>query len=747
VLLANACGYGSEQEAVTTADSDGELAMREVWPGQPYPLGATWDGTGTNFAIFSEVAERVELCLFDNGDESHCELTETDGFVWHGYLPGVGPGQRYGYRVHGPYDPVLGDRCNPAKLLLDPYGKAVEGQVRWHEALFSYRFDHPDPSDPRALNRDDSGPYMPKNVVINPFFDWGDDRAPRTPYHETVIYEAHVRGLTKLHPAIPEEQRGTYAGLAHPALIEHLLDLGVTAVELMPVHQFVPEHALVRRGLTNYWGYNTIGFMAPHNAYSASGQRGEQVLEFKAMVRALHEAGIEVILDVVYNHTAEGDHLGPTLSFRGIDNASYYRLRDDDKRYLVDYTGCGNSLNARHPHALQMIMDSLRYWVLDMHVDGFRFDLASALARELHDVDRLAAFFDLVQQDPVVSQVKLIAEPWDVGEGGYQVGNFPPLWTEWNGKYRDTVRDFWRGEYATLPEFASRLTGSSDLYEHSSRRPVASINFVTCHDGFTLTDLVSYDDKHNEANREGNLDGTDDNRSWNSGVEGATGDPAVTVLRARQKRNFLATLFLSQGVPMLLAGDESGRTQQGNNNAYCQDNEISWVHWAEPREEADGAPPLNGTHARDVAELDFVRTLSRLRRDHPVFRRRRFFEGPQSGRDGVRDIAWLTPAGEHMTDEDWNTGYAKSLGVFLNGDAITEPDPRGRRVRDDSFLLLINAHSEDISFTLPGSEFGERWEFALDTAHPPSVGEREPVKARDRVEVPSRSLLVLLRRG
>ncbi|MBC6462995.1 glycogen debranching protein GlgX [Actinomadura sp. HBU206391] len=721
--------------------------MREVWPGQPYPLGATWDGTGTNFALFSEVAERVELCLFDNGDEIRCELTETDGFVWHGYLPGIGPGQRYGYRVHGAYDPALGDRCNPAKLLLDPYGKAIEGQVRWHEALFSYRFDHPDPSDPQAVNTDDSAPYMPKNVVINPFFDWGDDRPPRTPYHETLIYEAHVRGLTKLHPAIPEEQRGTYAGLAHPALIEHLVDLGVTAVELMPVHQFVPEHSLVKRGLTNYWGYNTIGFMAPHNAYSASGQRGEQVLEFKAMVRALHEAGIEVILDVVYNHTAEGDHLGPTLSFRGIDNASYYRLRDDDKRYLVDYTGCGNSLNARHPHSLQMIMDSLRYWVLEMHVDGFRFDLASALARELHDVDRLAAFFDLVQQDPVVSQVKLIAEPWDVGEGGYQVGNFPPLWTEWNGQYRDTVRDFWRGEYSTLPEFASRLTGSSDLYEHSSRRPVASINFVTCHDGFTLTDLVSYDDKHNEANREGNLDGTDDNRSWNSGAEGDSGDPAVMTLRARQKRNFLATLFLSQGVPMLLAGDESGRTQQGNNNAYCQDNEISWVHWAEPQEEPEGAPPSNGSHARDVAELEFVRTLSRLRRDHPVFRRRRFFQGPQSGRDGVRDIAWLTPTGEDMTDEDWNTGYAKSLGVFLNGDAITEPGPRGQRVRDDSFLLLINAHSEDISFTLPGSEFGERWEFALDTAHPRNVDEREPVKARDRVKVPSRSLQVLLRRA
>ncbi|MEU4826231.1 glycogen debranching protein GlgX [Actinomadura citrea] len=701
--------------------------MREVWPGDPYPLGATWDGTGTNFALFSEVARRVELCLFDDeGRETRRDLPEVDGFVWHGYLPGIGPGQRYGYRVHGPFDPREGHRCNPSKLLLDPYGKAVAGVtpgelIRWNEALFSYRF-----ADPDALNEDDSAPYMPKNVVVNPFFDWGDDRSPRVPYHESVIYEAHVKGLTKLHPAVPEEQRGTYAGLAHPVMIDHLLDLGVTAVELMPVHQSVPEHALVARGLDNYWGYNTIGFFAPHNSYSSSGQSGEQVLEFKAMVRALHEAGIEVILDVVYNHTAEGDHLGPTLSFRGIDNASYYRLRDDDKRYHLDYTGCGNSLNVRNPHALQLIMDSLRYWILDMHVDGFRFDLASALARELHDVDRLAAFFDLVQQDPVVSQVKLIAEPWDVGEGGYQVGNFPPLWTEWNGKYRDTVRDFWRGSYATMPEFASRLTGSSDLYEHSSRRPFASINFVTCHDGFTLTDLVSYDHKHNEANGEDNRDGTDDNRSWNCGVEGPTRDPGVLDLRARQRRNFLATLFLSQGVPMLSHGDEIGRTQQGNNNAYCQDDEIAWVHW------------------EDSGDMEFVRLLSRLRHDHPVFRRRRFFTG--TGRGAAADIAWLTPAGESMTDQDWNVGFAKSLGVFLNGDAITEPDPRGRRVRDDSFLLLVNAGSEPVEFTLPGAEYGERWEFALDTAEAGAVGDRPRLKARDVVTVGDRALLVL-RRG
>ncbi|MEU8800822.1 glycogen debranching protein GlgX [Spirillospora sp. NPDC048819] len=700
--------------------------MREVWPGDPYPLGATWDGTGTNFALFSEVARRVELCLFDaGGRETRRELPEVDGFVWHGYLPGVGPGQRYGYRVHGPFDPREGHRCNPSKLLLDPYGKAVAGAtrgelIRWHESLFSYRFDDPD-----ALNEDDSAPYMPKNVVVNPFFDWADDRPPRVPYHESVIYEAHVKGLTKLHPGVPEAQRGTYAGLAHPVMIDHLLDLGVTAVELMPVHQSIPEHALVARGLDNYWGYNTIGFFAPHNSYSSSGQSGEQVLEFKAMVRALHEAGIEVILDVVYNHTAEGDHLGPTLSFRGIDNASYYRLRDDDKRYHLDYTGCGNSLNVRNPHALQLIMDSLRYWILEMHVDGFRFDLASALARELHDVDRLAAFFDLVQQDPVVSQVKLIAEPWDVGEGGYQVGNFPPLWTEWNGKYRDTVRDFWRGSYATMPEFASRLTGSSDLYEHSARRPFASINFVTCHDGFTLTDLVSYDHKHNDANGEDNRDGTDDNRSWNCGAEGPTRDPAVLELRARQRRNFLATLFLSQGVPMLSHGDELGRTQKGNNNAYCQDNEIAWVHW------------------EDSGDMEFVRTLSRLRHDHPVFRRRRFFTGRGTG--AAADIAWLTPAGESMTDHDWNVGFAKSLGVFLNGDAITEPDPRGRRVRDDSFLLLINAGSDPVEFTLPGGEYGERWELTLDTAEPGTVGERPRVKAHDTVTVTDRALTVFRR--
>jgi isoamylase len=713
-----------------------------IWPGMAYPLGATWDGSGTNFALFSEAAERVELCLFDEegaarsaaspagrryggrARETRIELTEVDGFVWHGYLPGVGPGTRYGYRVHGPYEPDRGHRCNPAKLLLDPYAKAVQGQVTWHESLFSYYF-----ADPSRLSGEDSARYMPKNVVVNPFFDWGDDRLPRIPYHETVIYEAHVRGLTLHHPDIPPEQRGTYSGLAHPAMIDHLRRLGVTAVELMPVHQFVPEHALVARGLTDYWGYNTISFLAPHNGYSSAGELGEQVLEFKTMVKDLHKAGIEVILDVVYNHTAEADHMGPTLSFRGIDNAAYYRLRDEDKRYYLDYTGCGNSLNARHPHALQLVMDSLRYWILDMHVDGFRFDLAAALARELHDVDRLSAFFDLVQQDPVVSQVKLIAEPWDVGEGGYQVGNFPALWSEWNGKYRDTVRDFWRGEPATLPEFASRLSGSSDLYEASGRRPVASVNFVTCHDGFTLEDLVSYNTKHNDANGEAGADGTNDNRSWNCGAEGSTDDPAIRRLRARQKRNMLVTLFCAQGIPMLLAGDELGRTQRGNNNAYCQDNKVSWVDWAEA----------------DADLLEFVQVLAGLRRDHPVFRRRRFFQGRPYSDDGLGDIAWLTPSGHHMTGRDWEAGFGKAIAVFLNGDAITEPDPRGQRVVDDSFLLMFNAHSDLVTFTLPPPRFGASWEVVLDTAAGSAATEIPVLHASARIGVAGHAAQVLRR--
>jgi isoamylase len=703
-----------------------------IWPGTPYPLGATWDGWGTNFALFSEVAERVELCLFDDADggelaETRVELTESDAFVWHGYLPGVTPGQRYGYRVHGPYDPPRGLRCDGSKLLLDPYGKAVEGELRWNEALFDYQF-----GSPRKRNTSDSGPYMPKNVVINPFFDWGNDRAPKIPYHETVIYEAHVRGLTLMHPEIPAAQRGTYAGLGHPAVIAHLQRLGVTAVELMPVHQFVAEKSLVERGLTNYWGYNTIGFLAPHNRYSSAGQRGEQVGEFKSMVKALHEAGIEVILDVVYNHTAEGDHMGPTLSLRGIDNAAYYRLDDAQPWRYLDYTGCGNSLNARHPHSLQLVMDSLRYWIGEMHVDGFRFDLAAALARELHDVDRLSTFFDLVHQDPVVSQVKLIAEPWDIGEGGYQVGNFPPLWTEWNGKYRDTVRDFWRGRPSSTPDFASRLTGSSDLYANSGRRPVASINFVTCHDGFTLTDLVSYNHKHNEGNGEGNRDGTDDNRSWNCGTEGPADDPMISELRVRQKRNFLVTLFLSQGVPMLLAGDEMGRSQTGNNNAYCQDTPVSWLDWSL----ADTEHEL----------LQFTETLAGLRRDHPVFRRRRFFRGrPQhsgqqhSGQE-TGDLVWLTPAGEEMTSEDWRADYAKSLAVFLNGDAISEPDPRGGKITDARFLLLFNAHSNPIMFTLPEASFATGWEVVIDTASGVTGAVHTP---RKEIEVCDRSVVVL----
>ena len=707
-----------------------------LWPGTPYPLGATWDGAGTNFALFSEVAERVELCLLggapeDGGarPETRVELTEVDGFVWHGYLPEAGPGQLYGYRVHGPYEPARGHRCNPAKLLLDPYAKAVDGQVSWHESLFGEQSGAA--GQPSTA---DSAPCMPANVVINPFFDWGDDRPPRTPYHETVIYEAHVRGLTRLHPEVPPEQRGSYAGLAHPAVIDHLTRLGVTAVELMPVHQFVPEHALVQRGLTNYWGYNTIAFLAPHNGYAAATTPGGQVGEFKAMVKALHAAGIEVILDVVYNHTAEGNHLGPTLSFRGIDNAAYYRLRDDDPRYYLDYTGCGNSFNARSPHALQLIMDSLRYWVLEGHVDGFRFDLAAALAREMHDVDRLSAFFDLVQQDPVVSQVKLIAEPWDVGEGGYQVGNFPPLWSEWNGKYRDTVRDFWRGQPATLPEFASRLTGSSDLYARDGRRPVASVNFVTAHDGFTLADLVSYERKHNEANGEDNRDGTDDNRSWNCGAEGPTADPAITALRARQRRNFLATLLLSQGIPMLLAGDEYARSQQGNNNAYCQDNEVSWLDWA----------------AADRELAGFVSALVRFRASHPVFRRRRFFRSRdiRGQRDGLGDIAWLTPAGTEMTDRDWEAGFAKSLSVFLNGDAISELGPRGERIRDDSFLVMFNASEIDLPFTIPPAGYGERWAREFDTSWPASpdgVPGDADIKAGDRLMVTSRSIQLLRR--
>jgi glycogen operon protein len=693
----------------------------DIWPGESHPLGASFDGTGTNFSVFSEVAERVELCLFDDdGVETRVDLPERTALCWHGYAPNVRPGQRYGFRVHGPYDPGRGLRCNPAKLLLDPYAKAIEGSVLWNRTIFPYALGDPDLD--LAPDSADSAPYVPKSIVINPWFVWDDDRRLRIPWHETAIYEVHVKGFTQCHPAIPPELRGTYAGLATPEAIQHFQDLGVTAIELLPVHQFLHDHVLVERGLRNYWGYNSIGYLAPHNEYSSAGQRGEQVQEFKRMVKTLHAAGIEVILDVVYNHTAEGNHLGPTLSFRGIDNAAYYRLADEP-RFYRDYTGTGNSLNMRHPHVLQLIMDSLRYWVLEMHVDGFRFDLAATLARELHDVDRLSAFFDLVQQDPVLSQVKLIAEPWDVGEGGYQVGNFPVQWSEWNGRYRDTVRDFWRGQPATLADFAYRFTGSSDLYQADGRRPYASVNFVTCHDGFTLADLVSYNDKHNEANGEGNKDGESYNRSWNCGVEGPTDDPDVLALRDRQKRNLLATLLLSQGVPMISGGDELGRTQRGNNNAYCQDNELSWFDWED----------------RDTDLLGFVGRLIRLRRDHPVFRRRRWFQGRSIRGEELTDIAWFKPDGGQMNEEDWRNGYARSLAVFLNGEDIGAPDPRGRRPRDDSFFLLFNADDQPMRFTLPRGPYGRRWMRILDTADPlPRF-----YRAAGQVPVAARSLALL----
>jgi isoamylase len=746
-----------------------------VWPGSAYPLGATYDGAGTNFALFSEAAEAVDLCLIaDDGTETRIRFEESDGYVWHAYLPTVEPGQRYGYRVHGPWDPAAGHRCDPSKLLVDPYGKAFEGSFDGDRSLFSYNMDAPAP-EPEAEVRideesadslDAEAPFedatdladpddeiiedapiahddVPNNdfpqhdslghtmttVVINPFFDWQADRAPKRPYHETVIYEAHVKGMTINHPDIPETERGTYAGLAHPVIIDHLNHLGVTAIELMPVHQFMQDQVLLDKGLRNYWGYNTFGFLAPHAEYSSHKSPGAAVTEFKAMVRSFHAAGIEVILDVVYNHTAEGNHMGPTISFRGIDNAAYYRLVDGDLEHYMDYTGTGNSLNARHPHTLQLIMDSLRYWVTEMHVDGFRFDLASTLARELHDVDRLSAFFDLVQQDPVVSQVKLIAEPWDVGEGGYQVGNFPGLWTEWNGKYRDTVRDYWRGEPATLGEFASRLTGSSDLYEATGRRPGASINFVIAHDGFTLNDLVSYNDKHNDANGEDNNDGESHNRSWNCGVEGPTDDPEILDLRARQIRNIMATLLLSQGTPMIAHGDEMARTQQGNNNVYCQDSELAWMDWS-----------LAETNAELI---EFTRNAIALRAEHPVFRRRRFFEGrPIRTGEQARDIAWLTPAGEEMTPEDWDSGFGKSLTVFLNGDGIPEPNQRGERVVDDSFLLCFNAHHETIEFVTPDGNYAKEWTVALNTASRTGTSEKS-IEAGTPVEVTARSLLVL----
>jgi glycogen operon protein len=697
----------------------------EVWPGRPFPLGPTWDGRGTNFSLFSENAERVELCLFDDTDgETRIEVRERTAFNWHCYLPGVGPGQRYGYRVHGAYDPMRGHRFNPAKLLIDPYAKSIEDAVRWELGnVLPYVPTGAGDADLELDDEDDSD-AIPKSVVVNPSFDWEGDRRPETPWHETVIYEVHVKGFTQRMPGVRDDLRGTYAGLASEPALEYLTSLGVTAVELLPVHHIVDEHFAAEKGLTNYWGYSSIGYLAPHAGYAATGTRGEQVREFKGMVKALHGAGIEVILDVVYNHTAEGNHLGPMLSFKGVDNASYYRLVPETPRFYMDFTGTGNSLNPVHPSVLRLIMDSLRYFVTECRVDGFRFDLASALAREFYEVDRLSAFFDTIHQDPVLSQVKLIAEPWDVGPGGYQVGNFPVLWTEWNGIYRDTMRDFWRGQ-AAVGDFASRFTGSSDLYQSDGRRPFASINFVTAHDGFTLADLVSYNEKHNEANLEGNRDGTNDNRSWNHGVEGPTDDPAIVALRARQQRNFLTTLLLSQGVPMLLGGDELGRTQRGNNNAWCQDNELSWIDWEDADKEL----------------LAFARRLIKLRRTHPVFHRGRFLEGRIVMGSNAPDVWWFRPDGRRMTQADWRRGDTRMLGVFLNGEEIPTPDSSGGRVLDDSFLLLFNAHHEPLVFTLPPRRFGRRWTLELSTADPSAGGEEFP--ARGLAPVEPRAIVVL----
>ncbi len=705
---------------------------QEVWPGRPFPLGPTWDGEGTNFSLFSEHAERVELCLFDaDDDETRIEVPYVTAHNFHCYLPGIGPGQRYGYRVHGPYNPHEGLRFNPYKLLIDPYAKGIDGPVRWDRAnTLPYV---PDPDNPDAdleFDDEDSSPAMPRGIVVDPRFDWEGDRPPNHPWSETVIYEVHVKGYTHTHPHVPDHLRGTYAGLASDEALHHLKELGVTAVELLPIHHIVDESFLHERGLTNYWGYSSIGYFAPHSMYAAGGSGAEALREFKGMVKALHRAGIEVILDVVYNHTAEGNHLGPMLAFKGVDNSAYYRLMPDDPRHYMDFTGTGNSLNVVHPSVLRLIMDSLRYWVTECHVDGFRFDLASALARELYDVDRLSAFFDTIHQDPILSQTKLIAEPWDVGPGGYQVGNFPVLWSEWNGIYRDTVRDFWRGQ-ANVGDFAARLTGSSDLYEEDGRLPFSSINFITAHDGFTLRDLVTYNDKHNEANLEDNRDGTDDNRSWNCGVEGPTDDDEVNNLRMRQQRNFLATLMLSIGTPMLLGGDEMGRTQRGNNNAWCQDSDISWFDWD------------LGEARREM--LAFTRRVIALRRDHAAFRRTKFLAGQDLENSGVPDAWWFRPDGRRMTQRDWNREDGHIVGVFLNGQELLEVDDHGRDIDDDSFVLLFNAHYEDVTFRLPNERFGAVWCTELSTAVPDEPAGARRFDARARVTVPSRSLLVLRR--
>jgi isoamylase len=713
-----------KQDSRAEAHSDDEITA--VWPGEPYPRGATWDGEGVNFALFSEQATRVELCLFDAGgrrERQRIEVSERTDLIWHCYLPEARPGLLYGYRVHGPYEPEKGQRFNPNKLLIEPYAKQLEGRLRWSDAQFGYRVGH-SKSD-LSFDKRDSAPGMPKCRVIDPAFTWGDDRPPRTAWHDTVIYELHVRGFTQRHPQVPPKLRGTYAALATAPVIEHLLRLGVTAVELMPVHAFVDDRHLLDRGLRNYWGYNTIGFFAPEMRYSATGQ----ITEFKTMVKTLHSAGIEVILDVVYNHTAEGSHLGPTLSFRGTDNASYYRLNPQDPRYYLDFTGTGNTLNLQHPRVLQLIMDSLRYWVIEMHVDGFRFDLAAALARELFDVDRLGSFFDTISQDPILSEVKLIAEPWDVGAGGYQVGNFPPGWNEWNDKFRDCMRSYWKGDGGLIGEFARRFSGSADLYEASGRKPHASINFITAHDGFTLEDLVSYNEKHNEANREDNRDGTDNNRSWNCGAEGPTDDTGVRALRAQQKRNLIATLLLSQGVPMILAGDELGHTQLGNNNAYCQDNEISWLGWELSPEQRDF--------------LAFVERVIALRRRHPVFARRRFLSGRPIPGEGVKDVAWLSPEGTEMTETEWEQSFARALGIRLSGAALERIDRRGRAIKDDDFLLLFNAHYESVPFLLPQFHQGEHWLLLLDTAPQGAHAPGERFTGGDRYGLQGRSLALL----
>ncbi len=700
-----------------------------VWPGNPYPLGATWDGAGVNFSLFSEHATAVELCLFDSVEASaeseRVQLVELDGGIWHSYLPDARPGQLYGYRVHGPYEPESGQRFNASKVLLDPYAKAVARTTTWNDRMFGYRVGAPE--EDLSYSDADSAAFAPLGTVVDPAFTWGEDQPPGTAWEHTVIYELHVKGFTQLHPEVPPPLRGTYAGLSTEPVIEHLKTLGVTAVELMPVHQHVEDRHLVERGLTNYWGYNTLAFFAPESRYATTGQGVDAVREFKVMVRNLHAAGIEVFLDVVYNHTAEGSHLGPTLSLRGIDNLSYYRTVPDTPRYYMDFTGTGNTLNLQHPRVLQLVMDSLRYWVLEMHVDGFRFDLASALARELYEVDRLGSFFDIIGQDPVLADVKLIAEPWDLGEGGYQVGNFPVGWTEWNGKYRDTVRRYWRGDDGQLSEFATRLTGSSDLYEASGRRPFASINFVTAHDGFTLHDLVSYNHKHNEANGEGNRDGTDDNISWNGGVEGETANPAVLALRNQQMRNFLATMLVSQGVPMLVAGDEFARTQRGNNNAYCQDNELSWIDWRLTREQ------------RDL--LRFTRALIQLRQEQPTLHRRRFLLGRRTAGSDVHDIAWFLPEGRQFADEDWHDPLRHCFGLRLAGDAIGETGRRGERITGDTLMILFNSGDADQEFQLPIGRRRQRWHRLIDTA---TSGRRDGSWVdRDRYRVHPRSLVVL----